>query len=112
MKRLDIIVIALVAALSLLPLAFITRQANGRVRVTQHNEILYEGPLGTDARVCAEGCMVTVEGGRAFVSEADCPDGLCLKSGFATSLHPVVCLPNELVVAIIPSEEALDGLTY
>lgn len=113
MKKLDLAVIALVAALSLLPLAFLARGATQTVVVMQHGEILYEAPLEQDASIAADGCVVTIEHGRAFVSQADCPDGLCRKSGAATAARPVICLPNELVITIADrGEEAFDGLAY
>lgn len=112
MKKLDFVVIALVAALSLLPLAFLARGQAARVAVTQHGELLYEGPLENDAVVTAEGCVVTIEDGRAVVSWADCPDRLCQTSA-ATPAHPLICLPNQLVVTVSRAEkEAYDGLAY
>ena len=44
--------------------------------------------------------LVVVEDGRVYVKEADCPDKLCVKSGEATELKTVVCLPNRVTVSI------------
>ena len=43
--------------------------------------------------------VITVEPGRICVSEASCPDHICIKTGWLTNgAIPIVCLPNELVI--------------
>ena len=50
MKRWDIAILAAVAALSLLPLAFWGREGDGaRVTVAQRGTVLYTGPMDEDA---------------------------------------------------------------
>lgn len=44
--------------------------------------------------------LVVVENGSVYVKEADCPDKTCVKSGEATELKTVVCLPHRLTVSI------------
>lgn len=51
------------------------------------------------------------------VSEATCPNGLCIKQGFAGKTHiPVVCLPNKLVIIVENNtggkEGEYDTITY
>ena len=41
---------------------------------------------------------VTVKDGKIAVTEADCPDGLCMKRGFCDRGPDIVCLPNRLVI--------------
>lgn len=49
--------------------------------------------------------VVTVEQGRICVSEASCPDHVCIKTGWISDgAIPIVCLPNELVIQIESSE--------
>lgn len=44
---------------------------------------------------------VEVRHGSIAVISADCPDKLCVRQGFiSTSLLPVTCLPNHLVIQI------------
>ena len=113
MKKWDYGIIALVAALSLTPLLFLPRgDTAARVTVRVHGETVYTGRLGDDAVVEAgPGNTVTIEGGRARMTRASCPDGLC-QNGEATYAHPLVCLPNGVVVTVEAGEEALDGLSY
>lgn len=50
--------------------------------------------------------VVRVENGMVVMSEADCPDGLCLQSGGIDSVYQnIVCLPNKVHVEIIGGEE-------
>ncbi len=45
--------------------------------------------------------IVEVRHGSIAVISADCPDKLCVRQGFiSTSLLPVTCLPNHLVIQI------------
>lgn len=57
---------------------------------------------------------VTVKPGAIGISDADCPDKLCVSMGYAdSSLLPIVCLPHSLVIQIKEtSENAPDILSY
>ena len=46
------------------------------------------------------------------VKEADCPDGICIKTGWIggeNGTAPIVCLPNRLVIE--PADDTSDGRT-
>ena len=83
--------------------------------------ILYLGPApGTVANIYRDGVpvrsvdlslvtepdergsnVIRVEPGRISVAEADCPDGICVKTGWISdSAAPIVCLPHRLVIRI------------
>ena len=54
--------------------------------------------------------VLSVERGRVCVSEADCPDQICVKQGWGSSgAAPIVCLPHKLVVELAGTGEDLDG---
>jgi len=58
--------------------------------------------------------IITVEQGRIRVSDADCPDGICVSQGWISDgTLPIVCLPNRLVIRIGGGEalQPLDGVT-
>lgn len=113
MKRLDVLVIALVAALSLAPLLLLLRPAaRTGVEISQNGVVLYAGALGADARVTTPDGRNTVciEGGAVIMEAASCPDGACMRQGRATALRPIVCLPNGVVVRLIGEEAALDAI--
>ena len=45
--------------------------------------------------------IILVETGRIRISEADCPDGSCVRQGWAGSGRtPLVCLPHRLVIQL------------
>lgn len=55
--------------------------------------------------------VIEVENGRIRVSEANCPDQVCVETGWlSSSLKPIVCLPAKLVIQIEsdPETEELD----
>lgn len=54
--------------------------------------------------------VLSVERGRVCVSEADCPDQVCVKQGWISNgAVPIVCLPHKLVVELVGTGEDLDG---
>lgn len=44
--------------------------------------------------------LLVIEDGRAYVKEASCPDKICVKTGGANEISPIVCLPNKVVISI------------
>lgn len=54
---------------------------------------------------------IKVEQGRVCVSDASCPDHVCINTGWISDgVIPIVCLPNELVIQVDSKEDsALDG---
>ena len=53
---------------------------------------------------------ILVESGRIRVLEADCPDQICVQSGWLNSeTAPIVCLPHRLVIRLESSEEDAAG---
>ena len=53
---------------------------------------------------------ISVERGRIRVSEADCPDRVCVNQGWISDgTVPIVCLPHRLMVEIRGGGGELDG---
>ena len=52
---------------------------------------------------------VMVQKGKICVSEADCPDQICVQRGWLTQGAPIVCLPHRLVIHIVGAQ-AVDGV--
>lgn len=47
--------------------------------------------------------VISVEPGKIRVSDADCPDLVCVNQGWqSTAAAPIVCLPHRLVIKLIP----------
>mgnify|MGYP002767001806 CR=1 FL=1 len=63
---------------------------------------------------------VCVRPGSIAIVDASCPDQICVHQGFiSTSLLPITCLPNRLVIRVReasdygnPSTSVPDGVTY
>lgn len=48
---------------------------------------------------------ITVHNGKIAVSEASCPDKICIRQGaISSSVKTIVCLPNKLVIKVVASE--------
>lgn len=51
--------------------------------------------------------VISVERGRICVSEASCPDHVCINTGWLSDgAIPIVCLPNELVIQLEGKNDA------
>jgi len=102
--------IALIAALLIMAGAawiftLCSRRDGGEAVVTVNGQELTRLPLSDDARlVVGEGertNTVVVENGEVYVSEASCPDRVCIRQGrISYDGQTIVCLPNRLVVSV------------
>lgn len=55
---------------------------------------------------------IVVQDGRICVSQATCPDQVCVKQGWVnTDATPIVCLPNGLVIQVKGGDRDIDGQT-
>ncbi|GFI04934.1 MAG: NusG domain II-containing protein [Lachnospiraceae bacterium] len=58
--------------------------------------------------------LLLISGGQVSVSDADCPDGLCVRHrAIERNGESIICLPHKLVIQIESKEESdLDAVTY
>ncbi len=50
-----------------------------------------------------------IENGTAYLSDANCPDKLCVHQGKISRTGEVItCLPNKLTVTVFGAEESVD----
>lgn len=82
------------------------------VIIRRDDKILYTIDLKTAADktfdIEYKGSRNTVEirDGRIRVRDADCPDKVCVKTGWlSSSAIPIVCLPNHLVIEFMEAGE-------
>jgi hypothetical protein len=53
--------------------------------------------------------VIQIEPGRICVSDADCPDQVCVQAGWLTDrAAPIVCLPHKLVIRLETTDQAED----
>ena len=65
--------------------------------VTEPYSFIIESVTGTNT--------ISVENGRIRVSDADCPDGACIRQGWIRGgATPIVCLPHKLVIELANTE--------
>lgn len=60
------------------------------------------------------GCRneIEVRPGSIGVISADCPEQLCVRQGFvSSSVLPITCLPNRLVILLRPAAEKADKIS-
>ncbi len=114
--------ILLVAALLLVALAAwgllrLTRARGAEAVVTVDGATVAALPLSEDAVLTVgEGQgfsnVIEVSGGRVRVRDADCPDRLCVRTGWVSrDGESVVCLPHKLVVTVRGGEAGPDAVS-
>lgn len=86
-------------------------------RITRDGELLREIPLDEVEESYsfvvedeAGSNTILVEPGRIRVSQADCPDQVCVNQGFISDgTVPVVCLPHKLMIEIVGGGSEFDA---
>ena len=117
-KRGDIVLIGgcLLAALVCCGLWLLLRRDGGAIVVEQDGRETARYALSEDRTVRIEGeggyNHLVIQGGEAWLSEADCPTQLCVKTGkIRYAGQSIVCLPHRLAVRIVGGASALDAVT-
>lgn len=107
--------IAALCVLALVALHFL-RQPGQMVYIYQNGSLTETLPLSEDRTLTLPADnggynVVVIENGAVRVSEASCPDQICVRhSPTHETGDPIVCLPNHLVVKIAAAGETdLDG---
>lgn len=67
-----------------------------RLPLNKDTQLVIETKYGTNT--------VVTENGQVYITDADCPDKTCVKTGCADKLKPIVCLPHRLTVSIEAKE--------
>lgn len=119
-KRGDLVVVALLLALSAVLMCFgaAGRQEGGEARVCVDGEQVALLPLDTDGQYeVPGGCgnVLEISGGRVRMLSAECPDGSCVAQGFVSMTGEcIVCLPGRVTVTVVSGdgESGLDAVAY
>ncbi len=115
-KREILLLVIVFAVLFLLWFGFrrIHRETGNRVLITVAGETLGEYDLSEEQEIPIEtGGEVTNElriaGGEADMIWADCPDQTCVNTQpISATRETIVCLPHQVVVEVISSDEAAE----
>lgn len=113
------IAIAAVAAVAVACVAVWFWQRNVKVdnpaaQIMINGEIVKVLPLDEDCEFtveCENGYnVVTVKNGTVCVSDADCPDKVCVSTGaISGGAIPIVCLPHRLEVVVVGVSSEFDA---
>lgn len=114
-----LLIVALAAVCAVLLVVRHTQQQTGdQVCIYQDGTLVQTLPLSENKTLTFQTDsggynIVVIENGAVRISEASCPDQICVKHGPTTqTADPIVCLPNKLVVKIIAQgESTVDGVS-
>ena len=93
-------------------IVFLTRQAGAEVVVCVDGQEVAAFPLDVDTTYEIEGAgggrnLLVIEGGQAYLSDASCPDLLCVHMGkISRAGQSIICLPNKVTVEIRGKEKS------
>ena len=117
-KRGDLYLIVgcLLAALVCCGLWLLLRQEGAEVIVEQNGRETARYAFSENRTVRIEGeggyNLLVIQNGEAWLSEADCPNLLCVKTGkIRYAGQSIVCLPHKLAVRIMGGASSLDAVT-
>lgn len=91
------------------------RPSGNRVTVVQDGQVTMVLDLDQNQTLTFTGKnggtnTVQIKDGKVAVTQASCPDHICMSMGWKNSGAPIACLPNGLILRF-ETEEALDGVT-
>ncbi len=116
----DIIAVGCVCVMAMffLIIPYFLYSADEVVIITQNGTLYGQYPLNGDRSVIVKDeengyNLVLISAGSVKVSDADCPDKLCVKQhAISRGGESIICLPHKLVVQIMSEEESdLDAVT-
>ena len=113
MKKRDIILIAsiLVVAIAFFLIVELTKEEGAGVVVKVDGVEVAEYSLSKSGTYPLNGGtnILVIEDGKAYLSDANCPDKLCVHQGKISRTGEVItCLPNKLTVTVFGAEESVD----
>ena len=103
--RYDLILIGALLAVSLavVLITTLTRREGGYVEVEKNGELVATYSLSVNGEYSLNGGtnVLVIEGGVAYLKDANCPDKTCVKTG---KIHyvgqSIICLPNEISITV------------
>lgn len=110
MKSNKVLIIAvlglLVLCIAAIALIYAGADRGTQVIISQDGHEIYRLDLHEDRELridAPEGGynLVSIKGGQVSVTEADCPDQICVQQGeISDDAVPIVCLPHKLVIEV------------
>lgn len=81
---------------------YISDKSGNNVFIYYNSELYTTVPLDKNTEIEINGTnSVRIENGYVYMSEASCPDKLCIKQGkINNSARSIICLPNKISVSV------------
>ena len=115
-RRADAILAAavLAVALGVAVLLWVLPKTGTAAEITVDGVTVATLPLNTDTTYTVKGVgghnTVVVCGGKVTVTDANCPDKICVRHrAVSRAGESIICLPHRVVVTVIGTNEAVDG---
>ncbi len=111
MHKRDFILLAIIAAViaAVCLAVFLTKEEGACVVVRVDGEQVATYSLGEDGEYSLNGGtnILCIHDGKAYLTEANCPDHLCVKQGKIDQTgETITCLPNRLTVTVYGAEDS------
>ena len=125
-KKADMILISVFLFIGLAGylLFFFGKESGSMVRVTVDGKVAGECALNRDKVITVEGVggsnTLSIRDGKADMTDADCPDGICVRHApISRAGESIVCLPHRVVAEVVSEggdmvqedEIVFDGIT-
>ena len=119
MTKTDLLLLAVSCGAAVLFALFLTLFCGegSRVRILCDGRLTGEYSLHEDREIPIRqekgNNLLIIRDGEAWIEEADCPDGLCIRQGrISRTGESILCLPHELVITIAGKKDAdaVDGM--
>ena len=113
MNKRDLILIGGILIVALIAFIFVQMNQDGGayVLIRVDGEEVEQYSLSEEGTYPLNGGtnILHIEGGEAWLTEADCPDHLCVQQGKISKTGQVItCLPNKLTVTVYGAEESVE----
>ena len=111
LRKSDIVLILSLLALAVGMLIAFTHASREirtpRLQIIVNNELMGTYSLEEDQTIrVGESNICEIKGGQAWMSQADCPDQICVRSRpIGAGGGSIVCLPNRIVMKIVEAGE-------
>lgn len=97
----DAVIVAVLAGLIGLFAWLVFRAPAAETVTVSENGVTKEYSLGKDAVIKLEHLTVHIKDGEVWVTDSDCRDGTCERTGkISRAGQSIVCLPNNVVITI------------
>ena len=103
MKKGDIVVLGVIAAVFILSIVMLTSfSKNGsRVIVKQDNKVVYDQSITKNNTVDTGSNVVVIENKVVYMKQSNCKNQICVKSDkISKKGESIICLPNKVIVEI------------